>query len=97
MHPIQLQAPRCGSLRTWLIGAIATTAAASGAWADEPSPYYIGASTSFTHDSNVYRVADGPGDNYWSVGLLGGLDLAGAVHFRLRAERVVDDVLADVD
>ena len=54
--------------------AVLAVAAASGAWADEPSPYYIGASQSFTHDSNVYRVPNGPADNYSSTGLLGGFD-----------------------
>ena len=49
----------------------ALIAAASGtAWAaDEPSPYYIGVTQSITHDSNVYRLSNGPSDNYGSTGL----------------------------
>ena len=64
-----------------LIAAIAALVSCS-AWAEDPSPWYIGASQSFTHDSNVYRVPnstpdpDGKshGDNYSSSGLLGGFD-----------------------
>jgi len=48
--------------------------AAPGAWADEPSPWYIGASQGFTHDSNVYRITNGTGDNYSTTSLLGGFD-----------------------
>src|SRR5204863_3882657 len=47
---------------------------AIAAWADEPSPWYIGVSQGFTHDSNVYRTPDGPGDNYSTTSLLGGFD-----------------------
>ena len=56
-----------------LIAALATLAGAA-AWADEPSPWYLGVSQALTHDSNVYRVPDGVGDNYSSTGLLGGFD-----------------------
>jgi len=64
-----------------LVAALATLTCGV-AWADEPTPWYVGASQSFTHDSNVYRLADGVapndgrgrGDNYWSSGLLGGFD-----------------------
>ncbi len=68
-----------------LIAAIAA-AASCGAWADEPSPYYIGVTQSLTHDSNVYRVSDtyfdttlAPlgrtrADNYSNTGLIGGFD-----------------------
>lgn len=41
---------------------------------NDPSPYYIGASQSLTHDSNVYRIPSGPSDNYSSTSLLGGFD-----------------------
>jgi hypothetical protein len=66
-----------------LIAALALLSGA-GAWADEPSPWYIGASQSLTRDSNVYRLANGTpdpdgksrGDNYSSTGLLGGFDQA---------------------
>jgi len=61
--------------------ALALMAAAScGAWADEggsadePSPYYIGGAVAAMHDSNVYRVQDGPGAYYTRTGLVGGLD-----------------------
>ena len=40
----------------------------------DPNPYYIGVSQAFTHDSNVYRVPDGPGDTFSSTSLLGGFD-----------------------
>jgi hypothetical protein len=64
-----------------LIAALAA-AASCAAWADEPNPYYIGASEAFTHDSNVYRASkdtasappNGYSDNFWSTGLLGGFD-----------------------
>jgi hypothetical protein len=44
---------------------------------DEPSPYWIGVSQSFTHDSNVFRSESGtPKADDWisSTGLLAGLD-----------------------
>ena len=59
------------------IGSLAATllsATSLGAWADEPSPWYIGASQGFTHDSNVYRIPNGTGDNYSTTSLLGGFD-----------------------
>jgi len=40
----------------------------------DPSPYYIGVSQAFTHDSNVYRIPSGPADTYSSTSLLGGFD-----------------------
>ncbi len=49
-------------------------AASAGAWAAEPSPYYIGVTTSLAHDSNVYRTPDGRGDTYGGLGLVGGFD-----------------------
>ena len=58
-----------------LIAALAAMAGA-GAWADEPTPWYIGASLTATHDSNVFRTSNGPGDSYLSSGLLGGFDQA---------------------
>lgn len=71
---------------------VATLAAiaSSGAWAEDPSPWYVGASQSLTHDSNVYRLGDGvsPGPDrsragtYSSTGLLGGFDQPfGRQHF----------------
>lgn len=58
------------------IGALAAAllAVPAAARADEPSPWYIGASQTFTHDSNVYRIAGGPGDTYSTTSLLGGFD-----------------------
>lgn len=40
----------------------------------EPNPYYLGISQAFTHDSNLYRVPDGPGDTFSSTGLVAGID-----------------------
>jgi hypothetical protein len=56
-----------------LIAALAALASGA-ACADEPSPWYVGVSQALTHDSNVYRIPDGRGDNYSSTGLLGGFD-----------------------
>ena len=46
----------------------------TGTVAQDPNPYYIGASQGFTHDSNVYRIPDGPGDVFSSTSLFGGFD-----------------------
>ncbi|HWH84410.1 MAG TPA: outer membrane beta-barrel protein [Burkholderiaceae bacterium] len=59
------------------LGALATALlaiTAGGARADEPSPYYIGASQSITHDSNVDRTPVARGDTYYTTSLLGGFD-----------------------
>jgi len=40
----------------------------------DPNPYYLGVSQAFTHDSNVYRIPDGPADTYSTTSLLGGFD-----------------------
>lgn len=64
-----------------LIAALAALAS-SAAWAEEPSPWYVGATQSLTRDSNVYRLSDGvnPGldrsraDTYSSTGLVGGFN-----------------------
>lgn len=62
-----------------LIAALAALASC-GAWAEDPSPYYIGVSQSLTRDSNVNRLSDsvvdpqGRSDTYSSTGLLGGFD-----------------------
>ena len=50
------------------------TGATAAAPNQAPSPYYLGASQGFTHDSNVYRIPSGPGDNYSSSSLLAGFD-----------------------
>ena len=79
--------PRRSSLLRPIVAAL-TAAFVTGAWADEPSPYYIGADLALKHDSNVYRVSDDffdanlaplgrrKDDNYSSTGLLGGFDQA---------------------
>jgi len=74
MQARHLQAPR-----HWLTPAfVAALAAATacGARADEPSPYYIGASAAVTRNSNVFQQANASaqGDTYYSAGLLAGID-----------------------
>ncbi len=65
-----------------LLAAIALLTGGSAACADEPNPYYIGVTESVTHDSNVYRIPDGPSGTYWSTGLVGGFDQSiGRQHF----------------
>lgn len=61
---------------TWqpLAVSLAAALATGSAWADEPSPYYIGITQTLTHDSNVYRVPDATADWYSSTGLVGGVD-----------------------
>ena len=54
--------------------AMFAAAACCGAWADEPSPYYIGVTQSFTHDTNVYGSPSSISDTYSSTGLTGGFD-----------------------
>ena len=61
------------SARAAIAGA-ALLAIAGSARADEPSPWYIGASQGITHDSNVNRVPNGVGDTYYTTSLLGGFD-----------------------
>jgi len=41
---------------------------------EEPNPYFIGIKQVLTHDSNVFRVNDGPSDSYSTTSLLGGFD-----------------------
>jgi hypothetical protein len=38
------------------------------------NPYYLGVSEALTHDSNVYRIPNGPSDNYSSTSIFGGFD-----------------------
>ena len=57
-----------------LVAALAAAASCSAAWADEPTPFYIGAKQTFLRDSNVYRIPDGPHDYISSTSLTGGLD-----------------------
>jgi hypothetical protein len=51
-----------------------TMSSASTFGSPDPSPYYIGASQAFTHDTNVYRVPNGVSDTYSSTSLFGGFD-----------------------
>lgn len=70
----QMIRPRCRLVVRPLVAAL-LMAGASGARADDdPNPYYIGVSQSFTHDSNVFRTPTARGDSYSSTGLVGGLD-----------------------
>jgi hypothetical protein len=56
-----------------LLAALAAVACCT-ARADEPNPFYVGASETLTYDSNVYRVPGGPGGNYSSTTVFGGVD-----------------------
>ncbi|MEP6875018.1 MAG: hypothetical protein ABI887_11685 [Burkholderiales bacterium] len=57
------------------MAAALAAAASCGAWAaDDPNPYYIGASQEFAHDSNVFRTPDPVPDYFSSTGLIGGFD-----------------------
>lgn len=73
-HPVRKRRPSSlqFALRP-LLAAVATMSGA-GAWADDPSPYYIGVSQGVTHDSNVLRTPGGPSDTYFTTSLLGGID-----------------------
>ncbi|HEX2542209.1 MAG TPA: hypothetical protein VHM00_14130 [Caldimonas sp.] len=51
-----------------------TTTSPSTFGPTDPNPYYIGVSQAITHDSNVFRIPNGPSDNYSSTSLLGGFD-----------------------
>jgi len=60
-----------------LLRLLAAALAAFGfgsAQADDPNPYYIGASTSVGYDSNVFRLPQAVGDTSYRYGLLGGID-----------------------
>lgn len=66
---------------TVLLGLGSTSALAQGAeppagggLASDPSPYYIGGSQAFTHDSNAFGIPFGPSDNYSSTSLLAGFE-----------------------
>lgn len=54
--------------------AFAAAACCGTAKAEDPTPWYVGGSVGVTHDSNVYRVPNGPGDTYTTTSLLGGFD-----------------------
>jgi hypothetical protein len=67
-HP---RASRSFPLRPVLLAVALTCAAGAQA---QTSPYYIGASQGFTHDSNVFRDPSSRSDNVSNTGLLGGID-----------------------
>ncbi|MES2992054.1 MAG: hypothetical protein V4844_11575 [Pseudomonadota bacterium] len=71
MHPHQATFHRVTCLSA---AVVLLLAGATAARADEPSPWYLGVSQGFTHDSNVYRFKGGPSDNYSTTSLLGGFD-----------------------
>jgi len=54
--------------------AFAASVAMSAHAQEDPSPYFIGIKQVLTHDSNVFRVNDGPSDSYSTTSLLGGFD-----------------------
>ena len=74
IHHHPLQASRGAFVRPLIMGL--SSAFAVGAWAqDEPSPYYIGVTQGFTHDTNIYGSSTNRvSDTYSSTGLRGGLD-----------------------
>jgi len=72
LHAPKIRATR-PRLAQPLIAALAV-AACCGARADEPNPFYIGASQALTYDSNVYRVPSGPSGSYSSTTVAGGID-----------------------
>ena len=53
---------------------VGTPVGGTGFGARDPSPYYLGVSQGFTHESNVFRSPNGRSDTYSSTSLLGGLD-----------------------
>lgn len=73
MHPASARPARSAPAALRLV-ACAALLACGGAARAEPNPYSIGISQAFTHDSNLYRVPDGPGDTYSSTGLVAGID-----------------------
>ena len=73
MKNARLSHPR----RTVAVASCLAFAAIGSNAQDEPSPYWIGVSQSFTHDSNVFRSESGtPKESDWisSTGVLAGLD-----------------------
>ena len=70
---------RCGALASLVFFGAAVFAQGAepspgGGLATGPSPYYLGASQAFTHDSNAFGIPSGPSDNYSSTSLLAGFD-----------------------
>ncbi|WOB07263.1 hypothetical protein [Piscinibacter gummiphilus] len=75
------------------IGCLAVVTPAGAQTTTDASPYYIGASLGYTHDSNVNRTRPGSevADSYLSYGVLGGVNL------RFGRQRVFADVDAQVN
>ena len=69
-----LKLHRLDGFESHVLAAALAAAASGGAWAEEPNPYYIGATASLSHDSNVYRTPNGRGDTYGGIGLVAGFD-----------------------
>ncbi len=40
----------------------------------EPTPWYLGGGVGIFHDSNAYRVPNGPADSYWNANVFGGFN-----------------------
>lgn len=72
-HTPRLHRPRAPWLGPLLAGLALSSSAAALAQA---SPYYIGATLGYAHDSNIFRTPKerAQGDSYTSVGLVAGLD-----------------------
>ena len=68
IHPVVRAVGRLSAV------ACAALAAVSAQAQEEPNPYFIGIKQVLTHDSNVFRVNDGPSDSYSTTSLLGGFD-----------------------
>ena len=59
----------------WLLASLALGSATCVQAQEERSPYYIGVTQSFTHDSNVFRTASGQiADTTSGTGLIAGID-----------------------
>lgn len=68
LHQVIRAVGRCSAIGC--AGLLAMSAQAQ----EEPNPYFIGLRQVLTHDSNVFRVNDGPSDSYSTTSLLGGFD-----------------------
>jgi len=67
-RPVVRAVVRCSAV------SCAALAAMSAQAQEDPSPYFIGIRQVLTHDSNVFRINDGPSDSYSTTSLLGGFD-----------------------
>lgn len=73
MHAQNKTLPRRSTLRP-AVAALAAATCCGAARAEDPSPWYLGASVGVTRDSNVFRIPDGSGDTYTTTSLLAGFD-----------------------